>query len=566
MPRRPRDPGPPADASTAVSGTPAPGAPAPGTPARGTVAASTPPAAPGADPDPAAAGPAPAPGTRILPAFIGLAMAMFMFSANQTMLSTALPTIVGELDGGRQLLWISTAYMLAATVSVPVLGKLGDVFGVKRIFMGAVVLFTLTCVAGSVVPTMSALIAARALQGVAGGGLVVLSQALVATLIPPRRRGTYMGAIGGVFVLSTVAGPVLGGLLAESVGWRWCFGVNVPLGVLAFVLCWRYLRLRPPGTDTRPRLDIAGMVLLSVVTTGIVLVTAWGGRTFAWTSPAVWCTALVAVGAVVLLVGVERRAEDPVLPAVILTDRNFIMSTVVGVVLALGAFGVTTYMPTYIQVARGVGASVAGLILLPMMVTMFAFSLLSGAVVSRTQRYRVNLLIAGVVSAVAFVLVGTLGHDGGLVPLMAVLGLLGVGLGFGTQLTVLVVQNSFPVRVVGSATGLNNLFRDLGGTLGMSVVGSLFTARLVSGLAETGTGVEVDSVTPALVRGLPDAARELVAQSYDNALIPVLVLLAPLMVVAVVAALFIDDATVRSGASRPLDGGAGEDGVDPDGT
>lgn len=185
---------------------------------------------------------------------------------------------------------------------------------------------------------------------------------------------------------------------------------------------------------------------------------------------------------------------------------------------------------------------------------------------SRTQRYRVNLLIAGAVSAVAFVLVGTLGHDGGLVPLMAVLGLLGVGLGFGTQLTVLVVQNSFPVRVVGSATGLNNLFRDLGGTLGMSVVGSLFTARLVSGLAETGTGVEVDSVTPALVRGLPDAARELVAQSYDNALIPVLVLLAPLMVVAVVAALFIDDATVRSGASRPLDGGAGEDGVDPDGT
>lgn len=146
------------------------------------------------------AGPAPAPGTRILPAFIGLAMAMFMFSANQTMLSTALPTIVGELDGGRQLLWISTAYMLAATVSVPVLGKLGDVFGVKRIFMGAVVLFTLTCVAGSLVPTMSALIAARALQGVAGGGLVVLSQALVATLIPPRRRGTYMGAIGGVFV------------------------------------------------------------------------------------------------------------------------------------------------------------------------------------------------------------------------------------------------------------------------------------------------------------------------------------------------------------------------------
>ncbi|MGO1949426.1 MAG: DHA2 family efflux MFS transporter permease subunit [Mycobacteriaceae bacterium] len=483
------------------------------------------------------------------PVFVALALAVFMFSVNQNMLSVALPTIVGELDGADNILWVSTSYMVASMVTLLVYGKLGDVFGLKRLFLVALGTFVVACVLGSFSTSMGWLVAVRFVQGLGGGGLVVLAQAILAAVVPPERRGRYMGIVGAVMVLSTVAGPVLGGLITEHWGWRWCFGVNVPFGIVAWFLAVRFIRIPADavrGTAVRRQLDVAGMAVVAIVVSGIVLVTALGGRQYAWTDPVILSIAALIVVALGVFIIVEKRSGDPVLPGYLVRNRNFLAVVVVDLVLNLGIFGITTYMPTYIQIVRGVDASVSGLVLLPLMVTMFIFSTLAGFFVSRTQRYRVTVAVGCIVAAGGLAALGMVDTETPLVWFMLILGFVGVGFGINAQLTVLVVQNSFPVKVVGTATAANQLFRNLGSTMGISLVGSLFTARLVEGIQRTAPDVAYSSITPGKVAGFDAATRADVVAAYHDALIPVLLGMAPLMALGVLSALFIRDRSFRS--------------------
>lgn len=481
---------------------------------------------------------------------IGLSLAMFMFSVNQTMLSVALPTIVGSLHGGDHILWISTSYMLASTVFLPMYGKLGDRYGLKKLFLSSLVIFIVSCVYGTFVNSMMALVITRFIQGMGGGGLVVLSQALLAAAVPRRERGKYMGFIGSVFVISTVAGPVVGGLITEYWNWRWTFGVNVPFGIVSLLLCLKFLQ-EPEPEKQSSRIDVAGMVLIGAVSTFLVLCTAWAGHG-GWGQPKVLFCMVGAAACMVACMWLEKHAGDPVLPPYILTNRNFVLATLIGMLLALGTFGVTTYMPAYIQIVEGIDAVTAGFVLLPMTALMFAFSLISGFMVSKTEKYRVLLVTSGAFCVAGFLALSALDIGSGIYVLIAVLCVLGVGFGLGTQLSVLVVQNSFSTKVMGTATASNSLFRDLAGTLGMSVVGAFFASRATARFAETGTGVSFASLTPESMKQLHEPVHGIIAQAYHDALIPVLGTFVPLMVVVVVAAIFVRDDRLRdSGNSDP---------------
>lgn len=487
--------------------------------------------------------------------FAGLALAMFVFSLNQAMLSVALPTIVGELGGADQIHWVATAYMLAATGMLPAYGKLADRFGAQKMFVIATGIFLVACVAGLFIGSVNALIAVRFIQGLGGAGLVVLSQTLLALHVEPKERGKYMGMMGAVFVLSTVLGPVAGGLITEMWGWRWCFGVNIPLGLLSLALCAVFLRT--PATAARAdaaeqakavdseRVDIEGMSLLALATTAAVLVMAWGGHTYAWMSAPVIGTTVLGLVAIVALIAVERRAADPVLPMELFKQRNFVVASFMGAVLSLAMFGVTTYLPTYIQIVEQVDAAMAGFVILPMMIAVFLFSMASGFIISRTHNYRVVLGIGGLLVLVAMVLLGTKRMDQPLMYLVGVLVLLGIGLGLTVQMTVLLAQNSTEDSVMGTVTAANNLFRELGGTVGISLVGGIFTSRLINLLETRAPEVDYASVSPAGLLRMPENLQALVRGAYSDAMLPIYLYLSPLLIAAILSILFVNKKQIK---------------------
>lgn len=388
---------------------------------------------------------APAAGSRepgIVLLFVGLMLSMLLAALNQMILSTALPTMVGELNGVDQMLWVITAYILAATIVMPVYGKLGDLIGRKGLLLLAIAIFMAGSIVGGLAPGMNWLIFGRAIQGLGGGGLMILSQAIIADVVPARERGKYMGFMGAVFALASVAGPLLGGWFTEGPGWRWMFWINMPLGVIAMGVVLRFLHL-PYRPRKRAKLDIAGMMLLAVGTTALVLVGTWGGTEYGWRSPQILgLLALTAISSVVFVLA-ERRAEEPVLPMSLFRERNFVLTTTGGLLIGVTMFGAIGYMPTYLQMVTGAISVAAGLLLL-------------STIVPSTPVVLICLFLA----------------------------LMGIGLGLSMQILVLIVQNSFPNSVVGTATASNNFFRQIGASLGSAIVGSLFTARLASLLAE----------------------------------------------------------------------------------
>ncbi|MBH0118674.1 MFS transporter, partial [Rhodococcus sp. CX] len=402
--------------------------------------------------------------------FAGLMLTMLLASLNQTVLNPALPTIVGELHGADLMLWVITVYILASTIMMPAYGKLGDLFGRKPLLLGAIGVFLVGSVVSATAGDITWLIVGRTIQGVGGGGLMILSQAAIADVIPARERGRYMGIMSGVFALSSVAGPLLGGWFTEGPGWRWVFWITVPLGLLAATAAIVFLRL-PARTGPRPSIDVAGMAVLSVTTTGIVLIGTWGGTTYAWTSTTILALIAGTVAAAALFVFVESRAAEPVLPLHLFRDRNFDLITVSGLLVSVALFGVAGYMPTYLQMVAGVSATEAGLLMLPMMGSLFLTSTIAGRDQHRTDD-RDDLVAAGVAHhAAGLTLLSLLTVDTALWVLCCFLAVVGVGLGMTGQLMVLVVQNSFPIEEVGTATAGNNYFRQIGATLGSAVVG-----------------------------------------------------------------------------------------------
>ncbi|MGC4174763.1 MDR family MFS transporter [Demequina sp.] len=485
--------------------------------------------------------------------FVGLITAMLLASLSGTIFSIALPTIVGELDGVDHMLWVTTAYILASTIVMPLYGKAGDLIGRKGLLITAIGLFMAGSVVGGLANGMTELIIGRAIQGLGGGGLMILSTAIIAEVVPARERGRYVGIMGGVFAFSSVAGPLLGGWFTESLGWRWCMWVNIPLGIIAIVSALLFLHLPHREREKRP-VDVAGMTLLAAVSTAIVLVSVWAGHTYDWTSPVIiGLLAFSAVGALGFVM-VERRAAEPVMPLTLFSDRNFNVVTVAGLLIGVAMFGAISYMPTYLQMVAGVDPTHAGFLMIPMMGGLLITSIISGQLVTRTGRYKALPIIGTALVAVSLGLLSTLSATQPIWVVCSYLAVMGIGLGMSMQILVLVVQNSFPIKMVGTATASNNYFRQIGASLGAGVVGSLFTARLVDLLTERlgamggagGGAGDLNALTPGAVQELPAAVQEIVVGSFNDALAPVFLVMLPLAVVAFVLLFFVREVPLKT--------------------
>lgn len=441
----------------------------------------------------------------------GLVVAMLMASLDQTILSTALPTIAAELQGVRWMSWVITAYTLAATIVMPVYGRIGDLVGRKPMFLTAIALFLVGSLLGGLADSMAVLVAGRFTQGLGGGGLIITSQALVADVVPPRQRGRYLGVLGAAFAISSVAGPLLGGYFTEVAGWRWCFWINLPLGASALVIAARVLERRP-GAVRRVRLDWVGMGLIAAAVTAIVLLSGWAGRTYAWGSPQIIGLVLVTLASGVGFVAAERRATEPIIPLDLLRGRVFVLATTAGTLLAVCMFAAISYLPTFLQRVGEHSPSTAGLLMLPLMAGVLVASIVSGQLIARSGRYKRYPVVGLVLTGATLLAMSTTSATTSTVTTSLYLTSLGVGIGLTLQVLVLVVQNDASHSLVGTATAANNFFREIGASLGITVVGTLFTARLIARLA---TG-EAEPV------------------AYAGALTPIFGWLAPLCLVAIV--------------------------------
>lgn len=492
----------------------------------------------------------------ILWLFAGLMVTQLLASLSQTVLSTALPTIVGELGGVSQMSWVITGYILASTITMPIYGRISDLLGRKPVLLAAILIFFAGSIVGGLATSIWWLVGARVIQGIGGGGLMILSQAAIADVIPARDRGRYMGIMGAVFAVSSVAGPLIGGWLTEGPGWRWAFWLTLPLAVAAILATIFFLTLPARRTAERISVDYLGMALLSVATTAVVLMCTWGGHLYAWSSPQIIGIGAAAVAFSVLFVIVERRAAQPVIPMSLFADRNFTLSTVAALLIGVMMFGAIGYFPTYLQMVTGVNATQAGLLMAPMMGSLLIASILSGRAVSRTGRYKKFPLVGSAVMGLALVLISTLTVDSPIWWMCTVLALFGVGIGLSNQILTLIVQNSVPNKIVGTATAASNFFRQVGATIGSAIVGSMFVSRLGELLAQKLPdatqlgGGGTNSLTPDLVAHLPEAIRLPIIESYNEALLPIFLFMIPLAVLAFVVLLFVKETGLATRIER----------------
>jgi EmrB/QacA subfamily drug resistance transporter len=415
-------------------------------------------------------------GRTIWTIFSGLMLAMLLAALDQTIVATALPTIVRELGGASHLSWIVTAYLLASTVTTPLWGKLGDLYGRKPLFLACIVLFLVGSGLAGTAHSMAGLIVYRGLQGVGAGGLMVLAQAIIGDVVPPRERGRYQGAFGAVFGVASVAGPLLGGFFVDHLTWRWVFYVNLPVGLAALAVVAVVLPAgRPRG---RPRIDYAGVVLLAAIASSIVLITSLGGSVWGWISAPVLGLSVVVVVGLVALWFVESRAPEAVLPPRLLRNRVFVTAAAVGFVVGFAMFGAITFLPLYLQQVQGATPTGSGLRMIPMMAGLLLTSVATGQLISRTGRYRQYPIAGCAVFTAALFLLSTMDETTHATTASLFMFVLGVGLGMVMQVLVLAVQNAVEYRDLGTGTSGATFFRSIGSSVGVAVFGTVFNNQL----------------------------------------------------------------------------------------
>ena len=463
--------------------------------------------------------------------YVCLMMVMFLTAMYHTVVATALPVIIGDLGGVSRMSWAITFYTIAQTLAMPVTGKLGDVIGRKHLYLTGIILFIGGSALCGFAPSMLLFTAARFLQGLGGGALMISSQAITGDLIPPRVRGTYMAPMGAMFGIAAILGPLLGGWLTDSFGWRWIFWLFLPFGVFAWVAV--AIALRSPRRTRAFTIDWAGLALSAAGSTGVVLIATWGGTTHAWSSPVIIGLEILTAVSWTLLVPVERRASDPVLPPRILTNHTFVVATVVAVLMCACLFGINGYLPTYLQMVYGVSATASGLLLVPGSVGMFIGATISGTLVTRTGRYKAFPILGSLLGAAGMVVLGSVPPAAPVWWIGVGMFVLQLGIGMFLQLSVLIIQNALPASMLGTATSTNNFFREIGVSLGNSIIGVLFTHRLTTSLTLIGFDQgSVSTVTPDSVRALDATTADAVHLAYADALAPVLLGLAPVLLVA----------------------------------
>ncbi|MET9542929.1 MFS transporter [Streptomyces sp. NPDC006553] len=516
---------------------------------------------------PSELGGAPAPGEgqsrrTVLVAIGALLLGMLLAALDQTIVSTALPTIVSELGGMEHLSWVVTAYMLASTAGTPLWGKLGDQYGRKKLFQSAIVLFLIGSALCGIAQNMPQLIAFRAIQGFGGGGLMVLSMAIVGDLVSPRERGKYQGLFGAVFGTTSVLGPLLGGVFTQQLSWRWVFYINLPIGIVALFVIAAVLHI--PVRSTRHTIDYLGTFLIASVATCLVLVASLGGTTWAWDSAQI--VGLAVLGAVLLVwfVRVERRAAEPVLPLKLFRIRTFSLVALISFVVGFAMFGAMTYLPTFLQVVQGVTPTMSGVHMLPMVAGLLITSTVSGQIVSRTGRWKVFPIAGTAITCLGLLLLHGLTENSSTREMSVCFFVFGAGLGLVMQVLVLVVQNAVPYADLGVATSGATFFRSIGASFGVAVFGTIFTTRLTRSLDDVfaaatasgqdlppGIGPEQVAADPRTVAALPAGLRPDVLHAYAMSITDVFLYAAPVVLVAFVVAWFLKEDKLRGSVTAP---------------
>jgi len=497
--------------------------------------------------------------------FGALMASMFLSSLDQTIVGTAMPTIVGELNGVEHQGWVITAYILAIAIAMPLYGKFGDLYGRRWPFLVAVALFVVASLGGGMAQSFEALVAWRAVQGLGGGGLMILSQAIIADIIPASDRGKYMGPMGALFGISAVAGPLLGGWLTDGPGWRWTFWINVPIGIAAWFIAYFALKL-PSHRSGRPT-DWGGILTMALGTTGIVLLTSWeslGNDGYDWSDPTLLGLLLGTAVMVGLFVLIENRVAEPLIPLRLFKNRTFTITTLIGLVLGMGMFSAMAMLPTFLQMSAGAGVTESGLLMLPMMAGVMLTSIVSGFAISKTGRYKMYPVVGLAVTILGMIWLTRLEGGMSLWLFGAMIFVLGAGMGLIMQTIVLAVQNSVDPKELGTATSSNNFFREIGAAVGTAAFTTVFTSRLTDNLQGVFEGLPEgaapggggSSLTPALVEQLPEPLRSGVVDAFADALAPAFWYLVPLVAVGLVLAFFLKEVKLSNQAGMVARGEA----------
>ncbi|MFI1466043.1 MDR family MFS transporter [Streptomyces wuyuanensis] len=510
----------------------------------------------------AADGPSTAPRPRsVRVVLLALMIAMLLAMLDNMIIGTAMPTIVGELGGLAHLSWVVTAYTLATAASTPIWGKLGDMYGRKGVFLTSIVVFLIGSALSGMAQDMGQLIGFRAVQGLGAGGLMVGVMAIIGDLIPPRERGKYQGMMAGVMALAMIGGPLVGGTITDHWGWRWSFYINLPLGAVALAMLGVVLHLPKRDRTAKVRVDYLGAALLTVGITAIVLVTTWGGTEYAWDSAVIM--ELIAIG-VVALVGflfVETRVAEPIMPLHIFRSRNFTLMSVIGFLTGFVMFGAVLFLPLFQQSVQGASATNSGLLLLPMLLSMMVVSLIAGRVTTSSGKYKIFPIIGGALMVAGLFLLAQMDTGTSRLTSGLYMAVLGAGMGFLMQITMLVAQNSVEMKDMGVASSATTLFRTLGSSFGVAIMGALFTSRVQDEMSARGGSPATQQsaqLDAASLAKLPEQVREAYQFAVASGTHSAFLLGSAIAVIGFLAAFLVKEVPLKgAGPVRPENGATG---------
>ncbi|WP_187286052.1 MULTISPECIES: MDR family MFS transporter [unclassified Streptomyces] len=484
---------------------------------------------------------------RIAAAMSALVLAVLLSALDQTIVSTALPRIAEDLDGFASIAWVSAAYLLASTAATPLWGKLGDMFGRKRLYLASTTLFVVASAACGLAQNLPELIGGRALQGIGGGGMIVLTFALVGDVVPPGQRGRYQGMFGSVYGIASIVGPLLGGIFTDQLSWRWAFLINLPVGAVTLAVAARVL---PAGVRrTTARIDHLGALLLAAIATGIVLVTSYG-RSWGWGSVRVIGLVVTTAALASLLPTVERRAAAPILPLPMLTSRTVAFASSIGFVANAAMFSVLVYLPTYLQIVHGVSATLSGVHMLPLVLGLVVSQSLAGRWASHVGRLRTILVTGLLLNIAGLLLLGTLSGTTSTPELSVYFLVTGFGIGMVPMVVLTAVQNAVAPEDIGAASAVVTFARSIGAAFGVAVFGTLLTSHFTGRLHHLHLQAVSDPSRPQTIQALPHTVRSVVLDAFAHATGDAFLLLAPLVLVGTVLALFLKPAQDASPA-RP---------------